>query len=238
MRNLLVTFLLLSLVPLAAQAQSPVPVTHRRYELTVFAGGSFVGDKSMLTPVSGGGQSPFRTVGLSYATGTQFGMRVAENRWKHWGAVLEYSYSNQPFTFKNLTDAAPSLTYAQSIHRFLYDVAFYPLDRSHRLRPFAFAGAGVSLYQTRGSSNPGAETIHLNSPWKFTSRWGGGVKYLILDQVAVTLQYSNYISGVPGYGLPESGSIVSGQYVPGFKPDGLLQNRVISLGFTYQWGSR
>lgn len=238
MRILLVTSLLQALASGAMQAQSVFPLSHREWEITAFGGGSWIGDQSLPTPVAGTGQTAFRTVGMSFAPGAQLGLRLAQNKWRHWGGVMEYSFSNQPLRLTNLTDAAPSLTYSQSIHRFIYDAVYYPLDRSYRLRPFAFGGAGMSLFYTRGSSNPGAQSIHLNSPWKVTYRWGGGVKYLFLDQVAVTFQYSNNITGVPAYGLPENGSVVSGQYIPGIKPDGLLQNRVISLGFTYQWGAR
>ncbi len=69
-------------------------------------------------------------------------------------------------------------------------------------------------------------------------RWGGGVKYLMRDQIAVSMQYTDNISGVPHYGLPSTGLVTPGQYSPGFSPNGMLHNRLISLSFNYQWGSR
>jgi opacity protein-like surface antigen len=239
-RKLLVAFLLASLLSIAAQAQGLIPPTHRNWEVSVFGGVSSISTKSFQTPVAGSSQQPFRAVGLSYASGSQMGLRVTENRWKHWGATMEYGFSNQPLRFTNLSDIAPSLALGHSIHRFSYDVLYYPLDRFHRLRPFAFAGSGVSLFYIRSSSKEAAaaQGIRLSDPWKFSMRWGGGVKYLIRDQIAVSVQYSDNISGVPHYGLPATGYVASGQYVPGFRPDGMLHNRLISLSFNYQWGGR
>jgi opacity protein-like surface antigen len=239
-RKSLAALLLVTLVPIAAQAQSLFKATHRAWEVSIFAGGSFPGDGLFATPVTGSTQQTSRTVGLSYGSGSQLGLRVTENRWEHWGAAMEYGFSNQPLRFTNLSDAVPMMALGHSIHRFHYDVLYYPFDRSRRLRPFAFAGSGVSLFYVKGSSKDTAAAmgIHLSDPWKFTFSWGGGVKYLIRDQVATSFQFSDNISGVPHYGLPPNGRFVSGQYIPGFRPDGLLRDWLISLSFIYQWGGR
>ncbi len=165
-RKLLVAFLLVSLLSIAAQAQGLLPPAHRSWEVSIFGGGSFIGDKSFPTPVAGSSSQSFRTVGLSYASGSQMGLRITENRWKHWGATMEYGFSNQPLRFTNLSDTAPSLALGHSIHRFSYDVLYYPLDRFHRLRPFAFAGSGVSLFYIRSSSKDAAAAkgIPLSDP--------------------------------------------------------------------------
>jgi opacity protein-like surface antigen len=239
-RKSLVALLLVSLIPVAAQAQSLSKLTHRTWEISVFGGGSYIGERLFPTPVTGSSQQTSRTVGLSYASGSQFGLRVTENRWQHWGAAMEYGFSNQPLKFTNLSDAVPLLALGHSIHRFKYDFVYYPFDRSHRLRPFAFAGSGASLFVVKGPSRDAAAAkgIQLNDPWKLTVSWGGGVKYLIRDQLAASFQFSDGMSGVPHYGLPPSGRFVSSQYSPGFQPDGRLHNRLISLSFIYQWGSR
>ncbi len=239
-KKLVVAFLLVSLFSIAAQAQGLYPLTHRGWEITIFGGASYVRGRSFQTPVVGSSQQPLRSVGLRYATGSQMGLRLTENRWKHWGAAMEYSFSNQPLRFTNLSDAVPSLALTHSIHRLSYDVLYYPLDTRHRLRPFAFAGPGVSLFYIKSSARDAAAAlgIHLTDPWKFSMRWGGGVKYLIRDQVAVSVQFTDNISGVPQYGMPGAGYTVAGQYVAGFRPDGLMHNRLISVGFNYQFGRR
>jgi hypothetical protein len=65
--------------------------------------------------------------------------------------------------------------------------------------------------------------------------WGGGVKYLLRKQVAASFQFSDRISGVPSYGLPGTGMVQSGTYVPGFHPNGLMHNWLIGAGFSFQW---
>jgi opacity protein-like surface antigen len=227
----------LTLLAEPSRAQVRFQYTHGEWEATVFAGGSFIGSHVHQTPVEG--QSS-RAVGLSYATGSQLGGRIADNHWRHWGAAFEYSFSNQPINFTNLSDATPSVGLGQAIHRFNYDMLYYPFDRHYRLRPYAFAGPGVALFWIKGSAKDAAaaQGIQLSDPWKFAMNWGGGVKFLVVRQVAANFQFSDNISGVPGYGLPETGRFVSGTYVPGFRPNGLLNNWLISAGFTFQWDDR
>ncbi len=237
MAFLLFFLFLILLLPEPGRAQGGLTLRHGDWEATIFAGGSFLGSNVYSTPVQGSGS---RAVGLSFATGSQLGLRIIDNQWRNWGAGLEYSFSNQPINFTNLSDSTPSLGLGQAIHRFAYDVFYYPYDRYHRLRPYAFAGPGVSLFYIKGSSKDAAaaQGIQLNDPWKFTMSWGGGVKYLVKNQIAASFQFSDSISGVPGYGLPKTGSVVSGTYVPGFRPDGLMNNWLISAGFVYQGDDR
>jgi opacity protein-like surface antigen len=232
--------LFVALLPLPGRAQGAFRLTHGEWEFSVFGGGSFLGSNTYPTPVTGPGQPASRTVGLRYGSGYQMGVRVSDNQWQHWGATLEYGFSNQPITFTNLSDSLPSLSLGHSIHRFAYDVNYYFRDRDSRWRPYAFAGPGVSLFYVKGpaKTSAAAQGIHLSDPWKFTMNWGGGVKYLLHRQVAGSFQFSDSLSGVPGYGLPESGSVVSGVYVPGFHANGYLHNWLVSLGFVFQWNDR
>jgi opacity protein-like surface antigen len=236
--QLLLAFLVLPSIP--GQAQTVLDLTHREWEVSIFGGGSFLGSGTYVTPVSGSNQQSSRTVGLSYAAGSQMGFRITDNRWRHFGATAEYGFSNQPLTFTNLSDSTPSLGLGHAIHRVAYDVLYYPRNRDFRMRPYVFAGPGVSLFYIKGSAKQAASAqgIGLSDPWKFTMNWGGGVKYLLADHIAASLQFSDSISGVPSYGLPAAGSVVSGRYVPGFQPDGLLHNWLISFGFIYQWSDR
>jgi opacity protein-like surface antigen len=229
--------LVVAFLPLLGRAQGAFSLTHGEWEASFFGGGSFLGSHVYATPSTGPGQPPSRAVGLRYGTGYQMGARLSDNFLQHWGATLEYSFSNQPITFTNLSDSVPSLGLGHSIHRFAYDINYYLRDRDSRWRPYVFAGPGVSLFYVKGpaKASAAAQGIKLSDPWKFTMNWGGGVKYLLRRQVAGSFQFSDSISGVPGYGLPKSGGVVSGTYVPGFRPDGYLNNWLISLGFIFQW---
>jgi opacity protein-like surface antigen len=226
----LLLFLLVGAV--SARAQAPA---HRQWEFTLFGGASYLGDGTHATPVAGLSQGT-RSVGLDYASGYQVGARITENRWRHWGAALEYTFSNQPLTFSGLSAAAPSVSPSHSVHRFAYQVLYYPADPSERFRPYVLAGPGLSLFRTGNAD--AALGVRLNDPWKFAFHWGGGVKYLLRDQVGVVLQFSDSVSGVPGYGLSTTALDLPGQFTPGLRPDGVAHNWLVSIGFVYQWDER
>ena len=236
------SWLVLTVLLFAAsgEAQTLFPPSHRVWEFSVSGGGSFIGDRQSPTPVLGSDQETSRTVGLKYGTGYQLGLRMSENRWDHWGADFDYSYSNQPLTFTNLAPDIPSLGLGHSIHRFVYDVAYYAFDRRERLRPFAFAGAGVSLFDVDGSSKSSAAAlgIQIKDQWKFTFSWGGGLKYLVMDHVAFSFRFADNVTGVPGYGLPRSANVAGGLSIPGFTPRGYMHNWLAAVAFDYQWGER
>jgi hypothetical protein len=239
-RKMIISSLVFALFPLAASAQWLSTKGHRDWEISAFGGASTIKDRVAVTPVTGTPSAPSRAVGLKYASGGQIGIRIAENRWKNWGAIMEYSLSNQPLRFSNLTDTLPSLALRHSVHHVSYNIAYYPLDRTNRFRPFVFAGPGVSLYYIRKDSRDFAATkgLRLTSPWKLTGEWGGGVKILIIDKLAASVQFTDSITGVPSYGLPPNGSLVSGSYTAGFFPSGIMDNRQFNVGLIYQWGGR
>jgi opacity protein-like surface antigen len=225
----------------AAEAQTGIPPNHRAWEFTPFGGGSLIRGEQFKTPVIGSSQETTRTVGMHFGKGPQLGVRIAENRWDHWGASLEYSFSNQPLSFTNVSPELYSIAFGHSVHRLIYDVLYYPVDRSKRLRPYAFGGTGVTRFHINDTSKAEAAStlgITLVDRWKFTISWGGGVKYLVLDHVAICFQFSDRITGVPDYGFPRSIQVVGGAFRPGFEPTGYLNNWLINLGFAYQWGER
>jgi opacity protein-like surface antigen len=215
-----------------AEAQGPV---HRHWEVSLFGGGSFASDGTHETPVTGATQQTSRSVGLRFGAGYLVGGRITENRWNNWGVTLEYSFSNQPVTFTNLVPEAPSLSFGHSIHAVAYQILYYPRDAWSRLRPYVFAGPGVSLFQIEGASVGGVE---LSDPWKVTLSWGGGVKYIPRDKLGFVAQFSDAVSDVPRFGLPKTAIEGEGQSVPGFRPDGLMHQWQLSAGFLYQWDTR
>ena len=231
-RHLAILILAVSSISGMARAQL-FPPEHRNWEVELFGGASFLGESFHETPAVIGSVQTSRQVGLRYASGYQFGGRVNTSQWRYWGASVEYGMSNQPLTFTNLSPSVPSLSASQSIHRFAYEILYYPMDKRHRLRPYGFAGPGVALFYVHGDSKERAAQlgIRLNDPWKFSFHWGGGVKYLLRDHAAMGFQFSDAISGVPHYGLPE----VQRQSQAGFKPDGLLHNWRVGISFIYQW---
>ena len=83
LRSFSILSLLLILFVESGQAQSVFKSAHGEWEASIFGSGSFLGDGEHITPSEGSGQPSSRTVGLSYGTGAQLGIRVTDNRWQH-----------------------------------------------------------------------------------------------------------------------------------------------------------
>lgn len=220
-----------------AFAQVSYSLEHREWEVTGFAGRSFVTKSRFSTPVTGSDQESSRTVGIEYASGYETGVRVSQNVNDFWAADLEYSFANQPLTFTNLSPGIESLSLTQYIHDFSYNVSYLPLPRTKRFRPYVLAGVGAALFYIAGRSKKDALElgVWLRDSWEFTFNWGGGFKYLIQDQFALTFDVKDRISRVPSYGLPASTVVAGGQYQPGIAVHGPLQNWQLNFGFTFQW---
>ncbi len=230
--------LFVTAVPRPAHAQ--LQLFHRSWEVSFFGGGSFLGERSYPTAVTGSATASVRDVGLRYGSGYLVGASVTQKLSRHAGASLEYTFANQPLEFAALLDQPASLGMSHSIHRVAYDLTYYPLDPYARIRPYAFAGPGLSLFRaTRKSVAEGsAPDTRLSSSWKATVNWGGGVKYLLMDHWAASLQFTDSVSGVPGYGLPSTAAASGGSLVPGFRPKGFLHDKIVTLGIVYQWDDR
>jgi len=240
MRRLLlaVMFLFPGLVQIGL-AQTQYPLSHRRWEFSGFGGTSIIKDQVFTTPVTGSDQQSSAQVGLQFGTGWSLGARLSESMGDYWGAEFEWSYSNQPLRFMNLTPSVPSLSVDHAVNTFAYNFIFFFTSPSSRLRPYAISGIGTSLFSPYGSSksNASAAGIDLGNSWTFVFDWGGGVKYLFHDHWAARVDFRSHLGTMPSYGLPSSAGIAQGQYVPGMAVSGTLQNWTINAGIAYQWDS-
>ena len=206
------------------------------FEAAAFGGGSLSSNFQFPTRVSGSSLETSRTVGMSYASGFQVGVRVFENRGDFWSGGMEYSFANQPLTITNLSPDIPSLSLSQSANRFSYDVSYLGLPLQ-RFRPYAKVGAGATLFYIDQPSKDAAlaQGLALRDSWKFTFNWGGGFKYRIVEQVFLAFDLKDQVSGVPSYGLPLSAQVVNGVYQPGIDGNGLFHNWQLNLGFSFGW---
>jgi len=234
----LLLFPFFSLVPQSSRAQGFVTVEDSEWEAFAFLGGSFPGSSEHSTPVEGSSES--RLVGLKYDAGLQIGAGIMNNRWSKVSTALEYSFSVQSATVTNISDLLPSLTGNHSIHRISYNILYFPRGRKVRLQPYVFGGPGLSLFYVRRSIKDAAEALglRLKDPWKFTMSVGGGTRYFLGSRIAAFFQFGDNISGVPGYGLPTSGRVIYGQYIPGFRPNGFLHNWETRGGIMFQLSER
>jgi opacity protein-like surface antigen len=238
MRRLLLPmlFLLPGLLEVG-RAQAPKPISHRRWEFSAFGGTSMVEDQTFATTVVDGEQRFSVPVGVQYSSSWLIGSRLSESRGDYWGAEFEYSYANQPLRFTNLTPDLPALSLHQGVNTFAYNFIFFFTNPYRRLRPYAIAGIGTSLFHTYGSSKSEAEAagVHFGNSWTFVFDWGGGVKYLFRDHWAARFDFRSHLGTMPDYDLPASAVISQGQYIPGLAASGTLQNWHVTAGIAYQW---
>lgn len=220
-----------------AFAQESYSPEHREWEASGFLGGSFGGNSQFPTTVSGDSQGSSRTVGMHYASGYQIGMRVTQNLGDFWAAALEYNFANQPLRFTNLSPGIQSLSLSHNVHHVSYNVLYLPLSPKQRFRPYGTMGAGAALFYIPGRSKNEALALGLGlrDSWEFAFNWGGGFKYLVQDQFALTFDLKDQVSGIPSYGLPRSAQVINGQYQPGISRSGLLHHWQLNFGVAFQW---
>jgi hypothetical protein len=218
-------------------AQSAYSTENREWEATGFAGYGFARNFQFSTPVIGSASETSRIVGMHYARAWVVGARVTQNLGDHASADLEYSFADQDLTLTNLSPDIPSFHVTQAIHDMSYNISYLPLPRSKRLRPYGVLGVGAALFWIPGQSSREAKALNFNlrSSWEFLGNAGGGVRYLVMDQFALTFDAKDHISRLPSYGIPVSTRVVDGQYQPGISRHGILNNWQINFGFTYQW---
>ncbi len=235
---LVLSTLVCILISTVGLAQPTRPNEHK-WEVSIFAGSSHRGDGIFITPFSDTAVPPAVTsnnVGLSFASGYAIGARVTENLGKYFGAELEYSLSNQPLVFTNLTPDIARVSVDHRVHQITYVVLVYGLPRSSRLRPYGVVGPGVSLYEFFGDNEDDAVAngVNLKDRWKFGATFGGGVKYRVAEKFGVRFDVRDHMTGVPDFGLPALGTAAA----PGFRPDGRLQNWQFTIGLSYLFSDR
>jgi opacity protein-like surface antigen len=230
LRTLLASSLPLLSLTVEAFGQVSSPPAYHKWEGTAFGGGSFAGKFKVPSATSG-------SVGLNYGGGYQVGLQARQNLGDYWAADLEYSFSNQPLTLTNLRPDIESFAVSHSIHQFSYSYSHQPLSHHRRFRPYGRIGAGASLFYIHGSSKHDTADlgVPLRDSWKFTVNLGGGARYMVHDDVALTLDMRDHISGVPSYGLPPPPRVVNGQPVPGSERAGLMHNIRLNFGVTIRW---
>lgn len=230
-----ILFLLLTILGLSCPSLAQGWPVHLQWEVSLFGGLNAPTDQDFLTPVEGQGD-PF-VVALDYASGYTVGGRVSENLGQHFGAELEYSFSNQPLFLQNV---APGTSFGldHKTHRVVYSFLYSPQDRFQKIRPFVLAGVGATFFQVDKDSEGQAllQNVDLNDQWKFTFSWGGGVKAQLAEQWGIRIDVKDHITGVPDYGLPSTAPLINGGIGAGLRPDGVMHNWQLSVGFTYSWG--
>ncbi len=233
LRTCLLSWSLLVLLMPEVLAQFPFPREENKWEISMFAGVSWLSDKVLDTPVAGG---TTRDVGLNFDFGYLLGIRIGENLTPLFGAELEYSVANQPLQFVNLSPSIPLLEVEQKVHDFIYSVLVYPMQRQGRYIPFVSIGMGASFFRVSSDSVDDAllQGVDLKNRWKFAFSYGGGVKFPMGPEWGLRVDVRDHVTGVSDYGLPSTAPLLGA----GLRPNGALHNWQVSGGLLYTFGDR
>ena len=211
---------------------------YREWEIGGFTGGSFAGTYQFNTAVFGSGRETSRTVGMQYSPGYQVGIRLTQYFNESWDAELEYSYALQNLRFTNLSPDIQAISVNNYIHHIDYNIAYVPVPPDKRFRPYVKVGTGAVLFFINGESLSEANQQGLKlrqSTWQFLFNWGGGLKYLVVDQFAVSVDVKDSLSAIPKYAIPSAAQVINGQFHPGVSINGMMNNWQISASANYQW---
>jgi hypothetical protein len=236
---MILVFALSSSVFALAQTPASSLPHHREWEASGFTGFAFAKDYKFRTVVSGNDQESSGVVGMQYESGYRVGGHVGQDFGRFLGADLEYSFTDQPLRFTNLSPSAQSLYLSHFVHSLIYNVSFSPRTPDKRFRPYVGAGAGALLFYVTGESKAEALKlgIGLRDSWEAAFNFGGGFKHLVADRFALTVDVKSRLSRVPTYGLPRSAQLVDGQYQPALSVRGLMHSWQINFGVAHQWDS-
>jgi outer membrane protein W len=185
---------------------------HREWEVSGFVGNSFPKDFH------------FSGTRMHFGSGYQIGIRLNDNVREHVAVDLEYAFAHQNLSFTNLAPAAENVSVTQYVHYLSYNVAYVWFPPRKRFRPYADGGVGTALFFLPQASmeNALAQGVKLRDSWAFLVNCGGGFKYLIRDQFAVTVDVKDRLFKIPSYGLPLS-------------VHGVGQTWQANVGLTFQW---
>ncbi len=218
-------------------AQGLAGPPENKWEFSIFTGVSFLGDRTFVTPVEGGGT---QDVDLNFDSSYLVGARITENLGDHFGADFEYTLANQPLSFVNLSPAVPVLDLEHKIHKLSYSVLFYPMDRKERVRPFGSIGLGASLFHISSDSQDEAllQGVDLKSRWKLAFSFGAGAKIQMQRNWGLRFDFRNQVTGVPSFGLPAQAPLENGGTGPGFRPSENFHNWQLGVALMYTFEPR
>ncbi|MEE2823174.1 MAG: hypothetical protein VYA53_09350 [Acidobacteriota bacterium] len=234
-KNCLGLVLVVTLLGIEVFAQRiPVPFLAKdKWEFSGFIGFGGAGDDTFVTPVEEG---TTKNVKLDIDQGYALGIRITENRGRFFGAELEYSVTNHPLSFQQLSTALPSITLDHRMHKLAYSFLLYGLGQEKIIRPFGSVGLGTSFFHVSSDSRDKAlmQGADLKNRWKLAVSYGGGVKVKLTPGWGLRVDFRNQITGVPDFGFPSQAPLLAlGGTGLGFRPDGVLYSWQTIIGFIY-----
>jgi opacity protein-like surface antigen len=141
--------------------------------------------------------------------GWRFGFRMTINTQSHFGHEAGYNYVRTNWDLDGTT-------YGTAAHQGFYDFLVYATPEGQKVRPFVAGGAQFTNFII-----PGGSVSQGGGKMKFGLNYGGGVKVKVTDKWLMRVDFRQYASPKPDFGLSAT------------PPQGWLRMNEISLGVAY-----
>jgi hypothetical protein len=224
------------LIPLATLLIMAVPVlAQTQYRFEVFGGGTFPTDKDFQLGYPQ--VSPPMDLAHEYEAGFRGGVRLGVDGRGHWGQDFLYSYGANSSRIVNRSNGA-DFAFTPRIHQAAWNLLWYPGGLSIKTGSFPYLTAGVggtifavSQETVNQAMDPNLAGLgKLRTECTFTFNAGGGVRIRLRERYGIRVDFRDFISEVPTYGLPESSSDPNATVYPA---TGLFHQFEFSFAFVY-----
>lgn len=143
------------------------------------------------------------------SSGWRFGFRMTLNTKSHFGHEAGYNYVRTNW------DIGGS-TIGTAAHQGFYDFLAYATPEGSKVRPFVAGGVGFTNF-----IYPGYSVSQGGGSMKFGLNYGGGVKVKVTDKWLMRMDFRQYTSPKPDFGLSAT------------PPQGWIKMNEISLGVAF-----
>jgi hypothetical protein len=154
------------------------------------------------------------------------GVVIGQDLYQHFGGEVRYTFRDNDLVLKG---AGQKVNMDGDSHLVHYDLLFYVLGKSSRVRPYAAAGGGIRLFRGTGheyANQPFSDFAILTKTTEVKPliSVGGGVKVSVTSHTMVRVDFRDYISP-----FPENLFVTA----PGAKIRGWLNDFVPMVGVSY-----
>ncbi len=152
------------------------------------------------------------------------GGRVTLNTRGYYGHELGYMRNAARFQTKVVeNNARVARESSVQAHHLFYNFLAYFMPAGERWRPFITGGAQLQEF-----TRPKLDNFPIGGTRKYGVNWGGGIKFLLMKNALVRLDFRDYISGKPyllSFPTPTGFGVKSDE-------SGLLHTYEASIGFS------
>ena len=222
-----------------AWAQSDAWAEHPRTRVAIFGGSAFSSsERTFDIDPQDPGEEVFTT---KFVSGGAYGFRGTYDLTPNLAidGILSFGRSNLLVTEISRT---PPRTRGFGISRkqFGANILYFTSPPGSRIRPFATGGVGISRYSPTEQAklqalNPDGrgfidEVAILESSNKPSFSFGGGAEVMLNPKFGVRVDFQDFISSIPRFGVPQSDPGGGADFYP---VDGSIHNFIISVGIIY-----